>query len=803
MRAAGRFCDKGIIGKTVAFSCRCVFLLLNMALFHPVANAQTKKQVQHQEKIRPEFSPASSLLAADTCFNFPEQISCKGSRIRTFRYPLEWDTAAVFFEHAGLWRKETKKSPLLKVKGNVMYDMVYRSNIDTPYAEKDVYQHTIQTYLDITWKDHYPFRVYITRRFGNSPLFRNYTDLNAQFNQADFIRQTKQQVLNAALKSIPYDTLLILRNRLENYQREYNYLRNWVNNPGILQRIVEERERQAIPRIKQAASDTMLAHAFKVPGTTSWKQLFSPSCVQDSLKQKFTIDSLHPSVTGAEEQYNRNKERIDSLARKIKKADSLYQAYTKLLTTYEGLLKKDISNIQSSAALKELLSKLNLSDSLLPKGYKTLFALQSVGIGRSVADYSELSAKNISINGFQATYMPKYYYAGAAGLVDYRFRDYIIANTSPQKQWLALVSVGKGAKEENHVHFTYYTGRRQLYNSTAFQQTNTNVPNYNLMGITIESGLKLGSTTSLIAEIAKSSLPYYTLDSSSHRNLMGNVLKMSDRSNEAYALKLTSFVPATATTVAAFYRHTGANFQSFSLFTTGAAQTAWSVKLSQPLFKGKLTTTAAIRKNDLVNTFTGTTYKSNAILKSIQAVLHIKKWPTITAGYFPSSQLTKLSDNRYSESFFYTLSASLTHSYKMFHVFMNSTLVFTRFYNESADSGFVYFNARNFMLSQSAMIGKTSLQANISVASNTSYRLYTIESNGNTSINKWLSAGGGIKYNRQDIITDPKWGWSVNARFKIPVLGDVQLMYDKGFLPGLNNQLTPNNIGRVTYLKTL
>src|SRR5689334_19515779 len=53
-------------------------------------------------------------------------------------------------------KDDSRRVPLLKVTGNILYDVNYRSRIDTPYAENDVYQHTLQTRLDLLYKEQYP-----------------------------------------------------------------------------------------------------------------------------------------------------------------------------------------------------------------------------------------------------------------------------------------------------------------------------------------------------------------------------------------------------------------------------------------------------------------------------------------------------------------------------------------------------------------------------------------------------------------------------------------------------------------------
>src|SRR5262249_22731518 len=241
-------------------------------------------------------------------------------------------------------------------------------------------------------------------------------------------------------------------------------------------------------------------------------------------------------------------------------------------------------------------------------------AIQSFNIGRSTADYSELSVKNISITGLQVEYNPGYYYALAAGKVDYRFRDYIVPSSPRSNQFVALARFGKGTRNGNHIIFTYYTGRRQFFNSSIALQSNNRIPEYNLAGMTIEGFYKLNRNVSIVGEIAKSTIPYYSLDSLQKKNWANSITKFNDRSNEAYSVKLLSWFPKTQTRFSGNARYTAANFQSFSTFTTGASQLRWMAKLEQPLFKKQLTLISSLQQNDYNNPFVTTAYKSLSLL---------------------------------------------------------------------------------------------------------------------------------------------------------------------------------------------
>lgn len=660
--------------------------------------------------------------------------------------------------------------PLLTIHGNVMYDMNYRSNIDTPYAEKNIYLHTLQTWLDITYKDHYPVKVSFTTRFGNSSLFKNFSDINLQFNPGGFSTGIKKQLLGIVQqRSIRADSLAALKKLLDQKTIEYLALKTRLLNPSRLQKLVEEKEQQ-FNQMKGGSIEKNLA--------INGKGL-ADSSIHSSLQTQHQLDSLQAELT---------------------RLEKIYRQAGQLQNNTSQQAKREIEEITNTKQLKDKLSQLQIADSVLPHGYKTLFAIKTMDVGRCIADYSELSVKNVSITGLQVEYNPSYYLAFAAGFVDYRFRDYILPSTQTQKQWLALIRVGSGEKEGNHTYLTYYSGKRQLYNAST-TSTGSAIPDYNLLGFTIEKRYNLSRNSYIIGEVAKSSLPYYSTDSSKGPNRLENMVNVNDRSNEAYSVKLGYFIPATQTILSGVYRHIGANFQSFSLFTTGASQSSWSAKVEQPFFQRRLNIIASIKDNDFTNPFINSNYHSTSLLKSIQATLRMKKWPVLTLGYYPSSQVTKLSDTQYSENLFYTLAASASHFYRVHRVQFNTMLLYTQFYNRSTDSGFVYFNTRNLQLIQSAFLGRFNLQFSFSSSANTDYCLYVLEQTLQYRVAQWLTLGGGLKYNKQTVYNLEQWGYSSNATLKIPKVGDLQLLIDKGFVPGANKQLVKNDIGRITYLR--
>jgi hypothetical protein len=659
--------------------------------------------------------------------------------------------------------------PFLQVHGNVMYNLNYYSRIDTPYSEREVYQHTIQTWLDILVKGQYPMRIFLTNHFSNSSVFRNFSDFNFSYNNNGFNQQIRDRLRKDFLQSLPSQQFLdSLQRKLDANWQKLKDLGGWLKNPALVQRMVEARELE----------------------------------MHKASMRKDTAASMPAVVDEMDAIYAGKKKEADSLRKEVADLQQLIQSAHQRSRKDVDQALQDIQRLNNPAQLKKKMQALGMRDSALPKGYQTLMAIRSFNIGRTVVNYSELSVKNISVNGVQAEYNPSAYYAVASGSVDYRFRDYVVQSTGQPRQYLNVLRVGKGLKGGNSVILTYFTGRRQLYNAPSTDTVHVQTPSSSLMGLTLEGNYRINENILFTGEIAKSSTPAYTGDSAHKSSLGSQLFKMNDRTNEAWALKVNAFFPATQTRIRGTYKHLSVNYQSFSIFTDGSAQSAWSANINQLFFRKQLDITLGANTNDFSNPFIGQEYKSTTVFKSIQATLRRRSWPVISLGYFPSSQITRLGNSQYIENLFYTMVGNVTHSYSIDHLLMNTALVYTQFYNRQSDSGFTYFNTRNLMLSQAFFLNRFTLQFNASGASNQDYQLYLLEGKVQHTISRVLALGAGLKYNKQTEYNISQLGYSAEATVRIDKLGQLQLSADKGFVPGMNKRLVPDNTGRLTYFKT-
>lgn len=762
------------------------------------------QEINHQTYIITDLRDAKHL--PNTCIFIGQHQSCK-LRMFVFKDTAVCRSTVSQPKKNLLTVKEINTNPLFSVHGNVMYDFYYQSHLDTPYVGNDLYQHTISTNLDIRIKNDYPIRINFTTRINNSNYLRDITNVNLQYSPQTFqntIREKIKLLLQQQLDTTGLDTL---RNLIRAKTSELEQLHTWINQPSIAQKLVEEREanyvrqklaiQQPSENIHLKAIDSLQVNASAILHNP-WARLSER--LNDSLQIKDSIRSKDSCSQNFARRYKQKKEKLDSLQTQVQRLEKQYVSERDSILELKNSLVSKLNALKNPQQIKDAITNSGIADSALPKGYKVLLAIKKLGIGTFTLNYSELSAKNVTITGLQVEYVPGYYYAVAGGFVNYRFRDYLLPDAPGPKQYLGLVRFGKETRTGNSLILTYYYGRKVLYNyytTDSLLQTTAIAPNYNLMGITLENKIKINDNTYLTAEIAKSSLPYYH-STTTGKGITGT-FDMSKRSNEAYSVKINTNIPATQTKLEGYYKHFGGNFQSFTLISTSSEQNAWLIKVDQDLFKKQFIVNASIRKNDYINPFLDQRYVSNTVFKSIQGTLHIKNLPVISAGFYPTTQLTKLNDVTYMENIFYTLTGSINYLYNKAHTTMSTSVMYMKFYNRPADSVFIYYNTTNILVNHTIFWHSASLQTSLSDAINTNYTLWSLGENMQLRLRNWLSLGGGIKYNKQNLLQNAQIGYQANSTIKVNHIGSFIFRFEKTFIPGFNSQLLPNNMGRITY----
>ena len=494
--------------------------------------------------------------------------------------------------------------------------------------------------------------------------------------------------------------------------------------------------------------------------------------------------------------YEKKKHDLDSLQKRIdsltKKADSIRNKVEKSIQT----VRQKINGSANEKDLQKIAADNGINLDKDGKLQKSLSAIKTFSIGRSMINYTELTAQNITVTGINIEYNPSYYAAFAAGKIDYRFRDFLGKN-KPQRnnQYIVMGRLGIGDKDHKALIFSYFTGRK----NTADFSLSDSVKNYvNITGYSLEAIYKKDENTGISAEFAKSTKPVTGSFQSNKES--GSLVRFSDKSNMGINIKAQTIFPETNTRISGFFRKTGENFQSFSLFSYNTDQTAWLIKADQPFLKNKISVTAMLRRNDFTNPFTDKTYKTSTVFKSIQVNIRFPKYPSVSIGYYPGTQLYMINKERIRESAYYILNGTANYSYFLKRISMNSLFVYNRYSNEATDSGFIAYKGINYYALQTLFLKKFQLQGGYSYAKQPELQFYSVETSIDYALRNWLKLGAGLKYNNISGGNN-YWGERGQLSIKLRRLGEVQLQYEKSYLPTINQTLYPVEIGRLSYFK--
>ncbi len=656
--------------------------------------------------------------------------------------------------------KLLKTKPLVRVNGGwVSYNYNFRSNIDTPFIEKDIQQHNSYGYISLSVGG-LPFNVNYLLRRSNSSFFRDINDVQIQFDAFQFRNSLLGSISSQLQHNIRVPDESLFQFNIKGYLDNFRNVNGWLNDPLTLQKLLECKELISVPE---------LSHTPGLPDTVNVKR---------AAEAKATATLF----------INLYEKRMQE-ARFLKSTlDSLQKNY-RILKDAVALQKKEIGNLATSTGNLAVGSERN--DSLIPKKYRWLFNIRKFGIGRNQLNYSELTSKNMSLTGLNFEYNSWYYFAFAAGTVDYRFRDFAIANSRRIPQYMTMIRLGVGKLERSYIIASVYRGRKQLF---ATSGNNAGLMAIDVTGFSLEAKWKLNSNSYLLGEVAESLSPDFR-----RTPAVISKFNLTDKSNKALSLRYHLYVPRTFSKIEAQYKFTGANFQSFSSFQTNSEIVSWSVKADQYLLKRKLKIALAIKRNDFSNPYIRQAYTNNTIFKSIQLTFRSKNLPVVSAGYAPMSQVTSV-DSQFIENMFYSLNGSLTHSYKIGIRRATTTIIYNRFYNNYQDTGFIYYQAANVFFTQSIAFGNYNMNVAVSHSSNPNFQLTVFDAGVQFNVKRNGTIGLGVKVNEFNG-QKPKTGLYGNIQLNFKKLGVFSLQYNDGFIPGNKNQLVKNAIMNAGFTK--
>lgn len=649
--------------------------------------------------------------------------------------------------------------PFFKPEGGYLnYNWNYRSGVDSSVSWNNVSQHLVSIGFRAVFAQTLPVMITYVERQSNSVYFKDFRDIRIDVDVQRYrqLRQVK------ALRSLTgYTEKLqdpLLPHAMNAADIKSNQFKDLVNDPGVVQKLIRSREtlvRKDFPDTSAIYRDSVVAKA---------KQFIA---FYDTLQM--------------------NQKKYEHLADSLKEA---YQYSQKRIRRANQLLK---GKSLSTAGLDELTALYGKNDPGIKELREANSGLRSLAVGRTLPDYSSLTVQNVNVNGISVEYgRNNFYMAAAAGIVDFRIRDFFYRQQKPPRQYLYTARAGYGTKEKDIIILTYFRGRKQLFGGSFSNKA------ADIQGVSVAGQFFIYKGIKLHGELAQSGIPYVTDPNSITPSKPA--IRLNDHSQRAYSIGINAYIPETQSTAEGYYRHTGLNYQSFNSFQYNAAANSWALGFTQSLWKRQLTIRANFRKNDFVNPLVLQRYNANTVYKNLTVTFSKIKWPTVSVGYLPASQYTAVGNQVY-ENHYQSFTVTLHHQYKIGLAKGSSLVLYSRFYNDSRDTGLIYYNSSNIFWGQEFQFTLYSATLNISRMKNGDHDLIVMEEGVSTNLFRKINAGFAIKINNLNkLIT--KVGFNANTRINLKNIGELNVWMEQSYLPSSQKDLfryESYNIGLTRY----
>ncbi|MCU7549883.1 hypothetical protein OCK74_12195 [Chitinophagaceae bacterium LB-8] len=665
------------------------------------------------------------------------------------------------YKIASHFSNQFSKSTLQFNGGSINYSWNYRSGVDTPFIERDISQHMLNIEVNVTVAQKIPFRLTYFQRESNSSLFRDYRDFRIEYNESEFqrlradnVRRYYKQLLEQLKNPYIKPALNVTEYRLSKYT-------HWLNDSSVIRELVESKELMINASTFCAINDKT-----------------------DSALNKAKAFVIN---------YNRVEEENDHYK---KLYDSLFQVYInnqKEVRNLQLLLNGDLNDLRAQEEIDRIAQKHGISKSFIKQIANASRGVQSLAIGRTLPNFSNLTLRNTNVRGVHYEYNYHQLYAAVvAGAIDLRVRDFVYNKAKRVPQSLISARLGYGEIKGTHIILTMLKGKKQL-------PSPNNSRAVGIYGFSAELQKIVGRNHLFRFEVAQSAVPEMTASTAQKER---GAFDLKDKKDRAYSIQLQSNFPKTRSKVYANYEQRGINYQAFTYYHSNAASISWNIGLDQYLYRKNVHLQASIRKNDFCNPYIQQKYSANTVFKSVVLSFQKRRWPGISVGYLPSSQYAVV-DSLVVENRYQIFNMTVKHQYQLGAAKGSSILMFNRFYNDVQDSGFVYFNSTNYYFNQSFLFASHTANLSIARTANGINTLNVVDAGVATKVRKQDALGFGVKVNNLNR-NFTKIGFYANTQIDIPKVGALNLLLEKGYLPAWNQTLRKNefySIGFTRYFK--
>ena len=653
--------------------------------------------------------------------------------------------------------------------------------------------------LQLIYKETYPVSLFF--RYNESTPFQldNQYEFNLAFDDRSYKELLRDRILSTTKKNW-LAREAALRNRFENIFRQYDEQKQIIASPEYAQRSLEERFRENNRSIIPAGPNTDVLQRY----TTRIPSAGNPGASLPGLNTDLRLPQISSAVTvvsnaGEAAISSKESELQQSLQYRQDSLLGLLKKYEDSLSTLKAGYNREVDslnqNLSATASRKELkkwAEKSGLPEASRQSKWGSLLSNTELRLGKFLLTSSELTVNNIFIHGASIRYGDEKFLQVSGGYYDYGFRELFRfqRDTSLGKR-TSLVAIKLGRTDGKNLQaVNFYIGKKAGAGGLpAMMQS--------ISGLSIERKFYINKNFGVELELAKST------SSSLHPVQQSSVFKtlftqFSIQTMGAHGA-VSTHLKKTNTDAEVAYRYWGSQFESFNVNQYYNPQHNFNAKVSQPLFKRKLLIVSGFRYTNFTSDGVASNLHSKTLFASVNATVRIRKWPVLTGGYYPGSQLYLVNHEKLYEYFYYICNITASHYFTLAKMPMQVVATASKFYNRYSDS-IINRAQSGCHLFWSGWAGRWNYNASYSWQDLRNGFLGTSEA-GVTYTGTVLKLGGTIKWNVSE--TESRPGYSGSIGLLLKSLGTLSLRFDKSFLPGVDERLVPVSTGQIQFIKPL
>ncbi len=708
-----------------------------------------------------------------------------------------------FYLYNGINGTEFKKLPLPKKKswilhGDLVYDYTYRSLSNNIVQEEDIHRHMIR--LNYRIEGAIPLQGTIAMSAGNSIYYPRLFSFSLNYNRQQWLNSIKDKRLQALETELPdvsgitnkADSIAFLNKGIQSYQQmmlspDYHY-KIQQGKETILNNALQKIE----GRLSEQDSLKLLNRLLELLSSGNLKEKdssFSRTPINGEIldlvrtalhllkKDKYIIDSLQQQKSEIVKRYNSSKRMVSDSIRNVSAA--INQAMKN--STQKG-----------NGYIKEMLPDRN------KKIARFLNTFEQIQIGRSEVNLSQLTVFNWPITGLNVTTAGKHTFEIAAGISNYRQRNFLFPQTNGTMKGQPTIT-GRYKLIANPLYelsYTVYMGSMML-NYQAVQNPKT-IP---VVGNGFQLNFLPFKNQKLEIEFVKSNVNEMRTLPGTNLKAKGEIFNFSIRDNEAFNIQYTGVFPGLKANIDGAYSKSGSSFLSLGIYPGEAVKESFRANLQKRFFENKINVRMGIRKNAFTYPYLQH-LSANNILYQAMATVRLKNWPIVTLGYFPSTQLVAMPDSNIAEINFQTfissasyqiIKPSFTHSFQLSGTFLQTkqldTISATGIMNNFI--GFNYNGNRGNKWHFEGMLMYNQLKGNT---------LVTYGVGSGIKLGKGWEQSFIIKYHNGSVVGN-QWGYKVILRSMKFQFGQFSLEGERQMLPFYSqNKFVPVMMGHAVFM---